>query len=613
MNLEENNEQPPAKVKPPSDFNDLHVISGLSEVRLQIETAISSSDFAVAVSPRPLDSADHNLGGMSENQANIGNSDADFQLDYAPPMNGHFETGQQKSLAESSGKGCGISSENSAVPESIRKFVDRYYLIETKTDVWDDVDKIVIKKNAFIALLGQSQYKQWLEHKNVIGKSDFEYNVTAATNLTIQELLDNFVVLANSEEAWCRSERKTWLIKYVRIAYPNIYDLWFKSPERKIIPRQNLIFDPKQEHDHDENYINIYRGLTMEVMKDQYGETLTRAEVYEDCKGIMTLIRDLCDGEKEAIIFLLKWLAFPLQNIGAKMATCVLMHGHIHGSGKSLMFGSIMKKIYGEYHTTVGQAQLDNQYNEWIENKLFGVFEEIVDNKKKHNVMGMIKHLITGETLYVSKKFVSGWEMNNHLNTVFLSNNTQPLPIEEKDRRFLVLNPNKDLTGDLHEKVMRELKTNGVQAFYTYLMGLDLSDFHEHVKPPMTIAKKTMIDYSRAGFDTFYHEWVNGDTKFPFISCKSEQLYKAFGQWTRNTGEHQISMKRFIIEGKKHGIIPSDKAKHWKGNRIKGQNKIILVGEKPDSEQEQVWLGLQIEQFEDSLNGVNDVPEAKYA
>lgn len=54
---------------------------------------------------------------------------------------------------------------------------------------------------------------------------------------------------------------------------------------------------------------------------------------------------------------------------------------------------------------------------------------------------------------------------------------------------------------------MQELKTNGVQAFYTYLMGLDLTDFHEHVKPPMTIAKRTMIDYSRAGFDTFYHEW----------------------------------------------------------------------------------------------------------
>ena len=73
--------------------------------------------------------------------------------------------------------------------------------------------------------------------------------------------------------------------------------------------------------------------------------------------------------------------------------------------------------------------------------------------------MGMIKHLITGETLYVSKKFVSGWEMDNHLNTVFLSNNTQPLPIEEKDRRFLVLNPTKALEGKLYEAVMQEINS----------------------------------------------------------------------------------------------------------------------------------------------------------
>ncbi len=596
MNLEENNEQSPAAVKPPSDFNDLHVLSGLGEVRRQIETAISSSDFASTVSPHPSVLADQNLGQISENQSNIDN----------------YESGEQKSLAVNTGNGGDISTENGAVPENIQKFVDRYFLIEGKTDIWDDFDKIVMKKNALVALIGQKLYKQWLECKKVINKADFA-RVNSVGGITIQDLLDNFVVLANSDEAWNLVDREIWLIKHIRNAYPNIFDLWFKSADRKMIPRQNLIFDPKQEHDHDENYINIYHGLNIEVMRDSYGEQLSRPEIFADCQGIITLLHDLCDREQVAVDFLLKWLAFPLQNIGAKMATCVLMHGHIHGSGKSLMFVTIMKKIYGEYHTTVGQAQLDNQYNEWIENKLFGVFEEIVDNKKKHNVMGMIKHLITGETLYVSKKFVSGWEMNNHLNTVFLSNNTQPLPIEEKDRRFLVLNPNKDLSGPLHEKVMQEIKTNGVQAFYTYLMNLDLSDFHEHIKPPMTIAKKTMIDYSRAGFDTFYHDWINGDTKFPYVSCKSEQLYQAFGKWTRNTGEHQISMKRFIIEGKKHGIVPSDRAKHWKGKRSSGQNKIIIIGEKPSNEQEQLWLGLHIEQFQDSLDGVNDVPEAKYA
>ena len=306
-------------------------------------------------------------------------------------------------------------------------------------------------------------------------------------------------------------------------------------------------------------------------------------------------------------MFLLKWLAYPLQNMGGKMATCVLMHGDTQGAGKSLLFGKIFKKIYGDYHTTVGQQQLDSNYNEWIENKLFGLFEEIVDNKKKHNVMGMIKHLITGETLYVSKKFVSGWEMDNHLNTVFLSNNTQPLPIEEKDRRFLVLNPTKALEGKLYEAVMQEINSEGIRAFFTVLMGMDLGDFNGHTKPPITKAKKALIDYSRPGFDTFYTDWKNGETKYPFISCKSEQLYQAFIQWTKKTGEHPISMKRFIGEGRKHGFIPSEKAKHWKGMKKSGQNKIIIIGVKPDDKKEQDWLGLQVEEFQDSLDGTPEV------
>ena len=221
--------------------------------------------------------------------------------------------------------------------------------------------------------------------------------------------------------------------------------------------------------------------------------------------------------------------------------------------------------------------------------------------------MGMIKHLITGETLYVSKKFVSGWEMDNHLNTVFLSNNTQPLPIEEKDRRFLVLNPTKALEGKLYEAVMQEINSEGIRAFFTVLMGMDLGDFNGHTKPPITKAKKALIDYSRPGFDTFYTDWKNGETKYPFISCKSEQLYQAFIQWTKKTGEHPISMKRFIGEGRKHGFIPSEKAKHWKGMKKSGQNKIIIIGVKPDDKKEQDWLGLQVEEFQDSLDGTPEV------
>ena len=144
MNLEDNNEQPPATSKPASDFNDLHVIAGLDEVRRQIETAIASSDFALAVSPHPLNLADQNLGQMSENETKIGNSDDDFQLDYAPPMNTPNKDGEP----EPKGKGEIIEFER---PEfSLDKCLARFMLVEGKTEIWDDYKKKTIKSLSLI-------------------------------------------------------------------------------------------------------------------------------------------------------------------------------------------------------------------------------------------------------------------------------------------------------------------------------------------------------------------------------------------------------------------------------------------------------------------------------
>lgn len=570
-----------------TDFNDLHVVCGLKEVGRQINSAISS----LSVSPVPPKNDGHNFHG-----ANLSQSKSDA-----------VSTGVQGSISS------GNSSSDEPKPVAdynevlLQGYLNRYFLVEGKTEIWDSEQKTVMKKTAFIALITQKYFKLWTAKRQTIPQDVFRNNMEQANRATIQELLDNFVVLAGTQESWNINRRERWLNKAVKEAHPNIYDLWFKSPERKQIYHRNLIFDPTCSHDLDENYINMFNGLPLDVLRNENGEQLQPQEAAKICPGIIYLVNHLCSHEKDAVTYLMKWLAYPLQNLGGKMATCVLMHGDTQGAGKSLLFGKIFKKIYGDYHTTVGQQQLDSNYNEWIENKLFGLFEEIVDNKKKHNVMGMIKHLITGETLYVSKKFVSGWEMDNHLNTVFLSNNTQPLPIEEKDRRFLVLNPTKPLEGRLYETVMQEINSEGIRAFYTVLMGMDLTDFNGHTKPPMTVAKKALIDYSRPGFDTFYTDWKNGETRYPFVSCKSEQLYQAFVQWTKKTGEHPISMKRFIGEGRKHGFIPSEKPKHWKGKVKTGQNKIIILGVKPEGQKEQEWLGLQVEEFQDSLDGTPEV------
>lgn len=54
MSLENIPEQPHASSKPPSDFNDLHVIAGLDEVGRQIQEAVSTIHLTVVDSPTPL-------------------------------------------------------------------------------------------------------------------------------------------------------------------------------------------------------------------------------------------------------------------------------------------------------------------------------------------------------------------------------------------------------------------------------------------------------------------------------------------------------------------------------------------------------------------------------
>lgn len=114
------------------------------------------------------------------------------------------------------------------------------------------------------------------------------------------------------------------------------------------------------------------------------------------CENLRWLISFLCNNDAEALDWLVKWLAYPLQHMGAKMDTAILFHSTMEGSGKSLLFADVMGELYGRYGATVGQAQLEGNFNAWQSGKLWAVFEEVVSRDQRYNQVGKIKHMITG-------------------------------------------------------------------------------------------------------------------------------------------------------------------------------------------------------------------------
>ena len=178
-----------------TDFNDLHVVCGLEEVSKQINSAISSLQF----SPEPPINEAHNFQGQT--------------LD------------EMESNAVCEGVQGSISQENDAPAENKQKpeinevllqgYLNRYFLVEGKTEIWDSEQKTVMKKTAFIALISQKYFKLWSAKRQVISQDVFRNHMDEANAATIQELLDNFVILAGTQESWNINRRERWLNKAI--------------------------------------------------------------------------------------------------------------------------------------------------------------------------------------------------------------------------------------------------------------------------------------------------------------------------------------------------------------------------------------------------------------
>ena len=75
----------------------------------------------------------------------------------------------------------------------------------------------------------------------------------------------------------------------------------------------------------------------------------------------------------------------------------------------------------------------------------------------------------------------------------FASNENIPFPLTGEARRWFVIAPQQKLEESIANRVHEEMREDGIAAFYSYLLNLDLTEF-KHDKPPLTDAK---VPYER--------------------------------------------------------------------------------------------------------------------
>lgn len=218
------------------------------------------------------------------------------------------------------------------------------------------------------------------------------------------------------------------------------------------------------------------------------------------------------ENDRDAV---LNWMAWIVQNQTKKPNHALLIVGRKTGTGKSFV-ARVMEQIVGERNTQRPKnSSMGGDFNSWIKDCRLCIIEEVMQVNRRENV-NSLRDLITEPTVEVNIKGIPAFKIPNYVCMMGVSNHPDALPLDENDRRWLVVETfaepkNKAYYSRLFEALPGEfgeppINPDLVPAIYDELMNRDLKGYSGFDRPLETKAKTNMIEQSRTDAESWLHE-----------------------------------------------------------------------------------------------------------
>ena len=220
------------------------------------------------------------------------------------------------------------------------------------------------------------------------------------------------------------------------------------------------------------------------------------------------LVKDFCDNDPAAYEHMFKWFACSVQNPGELINHALILQGH-QGIGKDSIMAAIYQVFGIQNCSEVSLANIESQFNEWLFGKRLIVFQEMLA-AGRISIYNKLKPYITQPVLNINTKHISTQRMYNRAVYVFLTNYKYALALDPDDRRAWVWHSKmKSQPPAYYKRYYEWMNTPGaIAGLNAWLMAYDIADFNPKADPPMTDAKREVLESSASEVEQYLRQAI---------------------------------------------------------------------------------------------------------
>ncbi|MCX4170693.1 MULTISPECIES: DNA-primase RepB domain-containing protein [Paraburkholderia] len=181
-------------------------------------------------------------------------------------------------------------------------------------------------------------------------------------------------------------------------------------------------------------HVNMFNAKSIPATATDYTD-----EGWAAIETIRSHIRNLT-GDETAATYIESWIAMNVKKPGELIGMAPLIKG-IEGDGKTIIFQGLMKALLGDANIGLVSGDEVTENTGWAKGSAVVAIEELKTDSgnNRHHVTNRMKQYITNDTVDVVDKYIKRHETMNATNYVAMTNYSNALPLNNKDRRWMVI------------------------------------------------------------------------------------------------------------------------------------------------------------------------------